>query len=195
MTPPLLLPKSRSTPRLNSSSEWLHRTADALTTSARESKGQSWLTTRASSTSLVDEDRHDEAAVSPMWGAAEEEDYMPAAGYVASVRDRKLEEDEDEEAVGGAYRLGQIFDRLIGWSVFGEEESDDDSDGGGGGGGGQEEAAERKRREKERVRSARIRIAGPEEERTREEQRRRRDMDGGWQDPAWILSVASNVLF
>ena len=183
-TTPPLLPKSRSTPRLNSSSEWLHRTADALTASTRESKGQSWLTTRASSTSLVAEgedrgalgDDERSLAMSPMWGAAEEEDYM-AAGHAASAREW---EEEEEEAVGGVYRLGQIIDRLIGWSVFGEDESDSEEEG--------------KRMEEERGRE-RIRIARPEEERAREEQRRRRDMDEGWQEPAWIFSIASNVLF
>lgn len=83
--------------------------------------------------------------------------------------------------MGSAYRLGQLFDRLIGWSVF----EDDDSS--------SEEEEETKRRPREQQR---IKIAAPEEqERIREEQRLRRDQDEGWQDPAWIFSIASNVLF
>ncbi|EGX51818.1 hypothetical protein AOL_s00043g552 [Orbilia oligospora ATCC 24927] len=39
--------------RRNESTEWVHRAGIALTSEARESKGQSWLTSRASSTSLL----------------------------------------------------------------------------------------------------------------------------------------------
>ncbi|KAK6348306.1 hypothetical protein TWF718_006110 [Orbilia javanica] len=39
--------------RRNESTEWVHRAGIALTSEARESKGQSWLTSRASSTSFL----------------------------------------------------------------------------------------------------------------------------------------------
>ncbi|KAK6358368.1 hypothetical protein TWF730_007709 [Orbilia blumenaviensis] len=41
------------TTRRNESTEWVHRAGIALTSEARESKGQSWLASRASSTSLL----------------------------------------------------------------------------------------------------------------------------------------------
>ncbi|KAF3938339.1 hypothetical protein ABW19_dt0210339 [Dactylella cylindrospora] len=46
--------------RRNESSEWVHRAGIALTSEARESKGQSWLASRASSTSLLDNDSSDD---------------------------------------------------------------------------------------------------------------------------------------
>ncbi|EWC47017.1 hypothetical protein DRE_03779 [Drechslerella stenobrocha 248] len=45
-------PRSRTT-RHADSTEWVHRAGIALTSEARESKGQSWLARRASSTSLL----------------------------------------------------------------------------------------------------------------------------------------------
>ncbi|KAF3906684.1 hypothetical protein ABW20_dc0110208 [Dactylellina cionopaga] len=41
------------TTRRNDATEWVHRAGIALTSEARESKGQSWLASRASSTSLL----------------------------------------------------------------------------------------------------------------------------------------------
>ncbi|KAI9815064.1 MAG: hypothetical protein M1827_002907 [Pycnora praestabilis] len=57
----ITLPRPRSSKKLHtdttaSSSEWLLRAGAALSTSTLESKGQSWLTTRASSTSLTGND-------------------------------------------------------------------------------------------------------------------------------------------
>ncbi|KAJ6263246.1 hypothetical protein Dda_1807 [Drechslerella dactyloides] len=50
------------TVRRSESTEWVHRAGLALTSEARESKGQSWLASRASSTSLLstDSDTEDE---------------------------------------------------------------------------------------------------------------------------------------
>ncbi|KAF3924818.1 hypothetical protein ABW21_db0202620 [Orbilia brochopaga] len=49
--------------RRSESTEWVHRAGIALTSEARESKGQSWLASRASSTSLLsnDSDSDDES--------------------------------------------------------------------------------------------------------------------------------------
>lgn len=56
------LPKSKSTTQLYldlqhhaSHNAWMHRTGAALSSESREYKGQSWLVSRASSTSLVDD--------------------------------------------------------------------------------------------------------------------------------------------
>lgn len=210
------------------SSEWLHRTGAALSSGARESKGQGWLSTRASSTSLVRLDDagedfyydcrgdNDECAcpndgefspasplppgMSPMWGMREEFDYF-GAHAISSVGKGEEgagegggggeEEEEYYRHLRGGYRLGQIIDRLIGWSLFADDDDDDDSadDDDGGGDVGDDGVYRRKPRERLRL------LTAEDQEKLREEQRLRRDQDGGWQDPAWIFSIASNVLF
>jgi len=56
--------RTLSRPNMQSNEEWLHRAGLVIASETRESKGQSWLTSRASSTSLVqppddyDEDVH-----------------------------------------------------------------------------------------------------------------------------------------
>ena len=137
-----------------------------------------------------DEYSHDVTAVaSPMWGRDEAWDYMAAGGVTEEGAARGEEEAEEGDAMGGKFRLGMFIDRLIGWSVFAEDGETDSE-----GEGGAEEVLERERLAKEREKE-RIRFAGPEEEKLREAQRRRRDQDEGWQDPAWVFSIASNVLF
>ncbi|KAH8144540.1 uncharacterized protein LAJ45_11437 [Morchella importuna] len=68
------LPKSKSSSHLTSShstsNQWLQRTGAALTSETRESKGQSWLTSRASSTSLVREGDDDDGSI--YYGADDE---------------------------------------------------------------------------------------------------------------------------
>lgn len=245
------LPKSKSSSQLartrgdhGGSSEWLHRTGAALSSGARESKGQGWLSTRASSTSLVRLDDADEEdfyydcrgggaddgervypgdgefspssplppGMSPMWGMREEFDYFGAGAAhftnaggskekdgKGKARQEEGEEEEYYRDLRGGYKLGQIIDRLIGWSLFADDDDDDttdDDDGGydghaGGGAGDDGAKAAHRRKPRERLRL----LAPEDQEKLREEQRLRRDQDGGWQDPAWIFSIASNVLF
>lgn len=121
---------------------------------------------------------------SPMWGMREEFDYMTAGTGMGggNVHSEEAEESEEEDMdLRGGYRLGQLIDRLIGWSVFAEDETDSEDD-------NYEHKPVKPIRE-------RIKLAPAEEQKLREEQRQRRDQDAGWQDPAWIFSIASNVLF
>lgn len=185
----------------------MHRTGAALTLEARESKGQSWLGTRESSTSLVrldaddsdDSDdnntageHHHPASMSPMWVRGVEHDYMDAgllhaaaAGILrtSDTVDKDSSSDEDDDEVdfrGGVFGIGQFIDRVIGWSVFADEETESEGEG---------EAGEERKKKRERIRLA------PMEEEKLAEVRERREQDEGWQDPAWIFSVASSILF
>jgi hypothetical protein len=113
-----------------------------------------------------------------MWGEEASEDYF-------TFSPRRLEEEEEEEIFyGGKFRLGQLFDRLIGWSVFGDD--GDSSE--------EEEEEEQEQQERRGRREQRVELQ-PELPEDDESRRKRRDLDEGWQDPAWFFSIASNVLF
>lgn len=60
---PSLLSRSASRPIIHNNDEWLHRAGVMITSGTRESKGQSWLTSRDSSTSLVQQGKeHDDSS-------------------------------------------------------------------------------------------------------------------------------------
>jgi hypothetical protein len=99
------------------------------------------------------------------------------------------------------FGLGTLVDRFVGWPLFNvdedtedeavvEEEEDDSA-------GTREELQKRKaaqlQRRKEQLAKAASSSASATGQR-REAQRRGADDEGGWQDAAWLLSVASKVL-
>ncbi|KAH0543846.1 hypothetical protein FGG08_001885 [Glutinoglossum americanum] len=225
------------------SSEWLERAGAIISSETRESKGQSWLVSRASSTSLVDyEGREDlsfaDDEFSPYsprnsrggsrvgsrvvsrhgskskidlltpWARAGiigdgddmagdiDDEYVAEPDFVDVDEDIYGEVDADAElsqiAKLRGFGLGSWVDRLIGWSLFAVEEDEESEDD------GEAEADEqerkkldaetrRKREEFERV------IIGPPG--GSGEGVSQGDQEGGWQDAAWLLSVATKVLF
>ncbi|KAL7268158.1 hypothetical protein RUND412_009227 [Rhizina undulata] len=187
------LPKSKSSSQLlerSSSSEWMHRTGVALTSEARESKGQSWLVSRASSTSLVNDGEKELYAA--------DDEFSPATPRKLYLRrdsfsgDMELTEDDFENSIEDeddaiydlprGFGLGQFIDRLIGWSLFASDDDEED------------QSFDEYQARKRNVREGYQVVEGLEEKQLRE-QRRERDEEVGWQDPAWIFSIASNVLF
>jgi len=87
---------------------------------------------------------------------------------------------EDQEVeLGQGFGLGQLIDRVVGWSLFADDEESED-----------EYTVTDSRPQKPRA----MKLAEPTAEDLRE-QRRRRDESEGWQDPAWIFDIAAKVLF
>jgi len=167
----------------------MQRTGAALTSETRESKGQSWLSARESSISLIRLDvevgndyvygADDEFSPgTPMWGRSSEYDYMDAGVEGASYGEAVVSSDEEDMDFEQGFGFGQLIDRVIGWSLFAEDESSESEN---------EDLPAQLVRE-------RITLSPLGDERL-EHRRQRRDQDEGWQDPAWIFSIASNVLF
>ncbi|CAZ79253.1 unnamed protein product [Tuber melanosporum] len=206
------LPKSKSSSQLShrsNSTEWLQRTGAALTSETREFKGQSWLVSRASSTSLVkdgDDDEIPDSFAATTTGittprrrpsrvysnggymSEELEALERGNGYFDQLDDKADEQKEGEEEeidIPKGFGLGQFVDRMIGWTVFAEDDAEDDESLDG----YEEEALA----EKASFRSQSVKFDTIDEEKLRE-QRRLRDEDMGWQDPAWVFSIASQVL-
>ncbi|KAI9771310.1 MAG: hypothetical protein M1840_002280 [Geoglossum simile] len=234
---------------LGASSEWLQRAGAIISSGTRESKGQSWLVSRASSTSLVDhEGREDfsfaddefspyspragsriDSRVESRHGSKSRIDLMtqwvpraglngdnddmtrnPSSGFIAEPDfvnvDEDLYGDDDGDDDGDAelnriarlrgFGLGGWVDRLIGWSLFAVEEDGEESEDSGEEHIGVEEQerkmvdidVRRKREESDRV----IREPPSNGEDT---DTAPTDQEGGWQDAAWLLSVATKVLF
>lgn len=97
-------PRGKTTRRkADNDSEWLHRAGTAIATEARESKGQSWLASRASSTSLLargtgsDEDEDDEGE--DRVGATYQK-LSPSASRLHSVRGSRRGSKVDHAAEG-----------------------------------------------------------------------------------------------
>lgn len=205
------LPKSKSSSQLShrsGSTEWLQRTGAALTSETREFKGQSWLVSRASSTSLVKDGGEDEIPdffVATTVGttapgrrssrvysnggyASEELEVLEDNGYFDQLEGGGPEErgeEEEEIDIPKGFGLGQFVDRMIGWTMFAEDDTEDDESLD-----GYEEEALAK---KAKFRSQSVKFDTIDEEKLKE-QRRLRDEDEGWQDPAWVFSIASRVL-
>jgi hypothetical protein len=133
-----------------------------------------------------------------MWGPIEESsDYFthPNGGRSrrASISRAKAEQEQEEEEEFSqwglnAFQLGQWVDRLIGWSVGGDESDETEEEEV-----EEEESGKRKRaRERERLEK----MLQVEQERRREEARAKRDGDDEGLDPlAWVAGVVSGVLF
>lgn len=234
------IPRSKSSTHLHrktssTSSDWLHRTGLALTYDARENKGQSWLTTRDSSTSLKLEGSDSEEdnnlhSVGISDGEEEEDDeegdVFEDARSVRSVRSarsvrsgrntpglvrRSVEEqqrreevvaswvleeggDEEEEVYSEdeeftkrqAFKVGQFIDRWIGWRIFGEVDEEEEED---------EELEEGgKRKRQTAVQEVKERVPLDEETLRRLREKREEGTDD-WKDPAWVLSLISNLVF
>ncbi|RPA90065.1 hypothetical protein L873DRAFT_507272 [Choiromyces venosus 120613-1] len=216
------LPKSKSSSQLShrsNSAEWLQRTGAALTSETREFKGQLWLVSRASSTSLVKDGDDDGDGIPDFFAAGTNNAAMAAGmttpggrrssrvyssgGYTSEElealeednvyfdrldEEGDLEEEEEEEEeidIPRGFGLGQFVDRMIGWTMFAEDDTEDDESLD-----GYEEETLAK---KAKFRSQSVKFDTIDEEKLRE-QRRLRDEDEGWQDPAWVFSIASRVL-
>jgi Protein of unknown function (DUF3984) len=174
----------------------MQRTGAALASETRESKGQSWLVSRASSTSLVregeDELAHayvadDELSLTP--GRRSSRAYsgefsLDELGALQEDSIAEVEEEEEEDIdIPGGFGLGQFVDRLIGWSVFAEDDTDDEESLDG----YEEEIAAKlpgERAKSEAIQDEKLK-----------KQRRLRDGEEGWEDSAWLFGVVTNVLF
>lgn len=102
-----------------------------------------------------------------------------------SARGEKEEGEEEKYDIDlpRGFGLGQFVDRLIGWSVFAEDDTDDEES---------LDGYEDERRPTKTKRE-RVKVESPSDQTMREQQRRLRDESDGWQDPAWIFSIASQV--
>lgn len=193
-------------------SEWLHRAGIALSSGTRESKGQSWLLSRASSTSLVDAGdessdgepqkvkrqsyqdlrRSNNSSSTTLRRAS-----LPAnlAQYEPEFIDDSLLVDEfDEEDLHWSKQhksgLGVWMDRLMGWTLFSMREEDDESD---------EEEERRKENyvleNGRRRRMIPVQFPKPEEAHVEDEVKvKERTEEEGWQDAAWIFAIVTKVL-
>ncbi|KAH0565839.1 hypothetical protein GP486_000761 [Trichoglossum hirsutum] len=217
------------------SSEWLQRAGAIISSETRESKGQSWLVSRASSTSLVDHEGREEfsfaddefspystrgshggSRVGSRHGSRSKIDLTTTRArgrdetfgdsdneFVAEPDFVDVEKDSYEEfdveaelnliAKLRSFGSGSWVDRLIGWSLFAVKEDGEESEGDGEVEIEQEcgraDVETRKRREE----SERVIIDPPSE--VGDKQTAQQDQEGGWQDAAWLLSVATKVLF
>jgi hypothetical protein len=196
------LPKSKSSSQLavarsaGGSSEWLQRTGAALTSETREIKGQSWLVSRASSTSLVKGGEDDLA------GSTYSDDYdddrllattitpgkWPSRGYLGGEFASQDSEGPNRDLMAGVQEEDEEIDipRGFGLGQFADDDTDDDESLDG----YEEEPALAK---KAKFMNERVKFDPLDEEKLKE-QRRQRDEDIGWQDPAWVFSIASKVL-
>jgi Protein of unknown function (DUF3984) len=230
---------------LGASSEWLQRAGAIISSGARESKGQSWLVSRASSTSLVDHEGREDfsfaddefspysprdgsrigSRVESRHGSKSRIDLMThwatraglngdnddTAGnasneFIAEPDFVNVDEDLYGDDDGDAeldrierlrgFGLGVWVDRLIGWSLFAVGEDGEESEDGG------EEHIEVEEQERKKVdidvrrrreESERVILEPPS--RGGDNEAAQTDQEGGWQDAAWLLSVATKVLF
>jgi len=188
----------------------MHRTGAALSSETREFKGQSWLVSRASSTSLVDNN----------WVGGEGDDWRIRSerggnrvgarsragsrsravsrdnlgqGYASEGEDEDegLEEETDDEEYlyqERGYGLGMWVDRIIGWSLFsvGEDEDEEEyrKDPYGEG---------RKKRNKQSQLPPKVILVNTTA--VTPASTRQLGEDEQWGDPSWLFSIATQVLF
>ncbi|CUS11584.1 unnamed protein product [Tuber aestivum] len=210
------LPKSKSSSHLShrsNSTEWLQRTGAALTTETREFKGQSWLVSRASSTSLVRDGDDDEilntftattaGTITPakrpsrvfsdggytLEGLSGGNSYFDQLDEERGLEEEEEEEEEEEIDIAKGFGLGQFVDRMIGWTMFAEDDTGDDESLDG----YEEEEEEEALAKKAKFRSHNVGFDTIGEENLRE-RRRLRDEDDVWQDPALVFSIVLRVL-
>lgn len=251
---------SRHKPRTahGNDDEWLHRAGMIMSAEARESKGQSWLASRDSSTSLITdtinrdsmgEDEHIVIAHSPHFSRAHSRvqsrmvsrapstktsrrgsmvakgsgvGFMTAMdaktpgsiggaeGYFDNIDDvlepdfvDDIEEDTDDEEISNLTRqkgfgLNGLLDKMVGFSLFNVDEDATEAEDDGTELSKEEalkkkQAMLKKRREElaKAAKSSADATGRPEHD---VEPANRVD-EGGWQDAAWLLSVASRVLY
>ncbi|KAI9664771.1 MAG: hypothetical protein M1821_006219 [Bathelium mastoideum] len=143
------------------------------------------------------------AAAEGYFGDVEIGDQGEAEADFVDLREEEEEERQDEDEVARLTRernsgLGGWVDRLIGFSLFNVDEDreesadetavEEDSEGA-----KERRIAELKRREEEKQR---LLVASQQaaQGQTAVQVERPREEQGGWQDAAWLLSVASKVL-
>ena len=233
-------------------SEWLHRAGALIASSTRESKGQAWLATRNSSTSLVDAEEEEEGGGGDEGEVADDEfspvsrrgsasrvgskfasarssrrgsrvgsrvglfptddgrmprEYVGGQGAFMEGPDFVDGAEEDDGESGGeevdekelqrltrekGFGLGGWVDNLIGWTLFrAEDDGKRDSEGELSDATAGQERLEpegrRRREENERV------VIAPAEEGS-DVVPPPENAEGGWQDAAWLLSVASKLI-
>ena len=223
-------------------SEWYHRAGLAIASEARDSKGQSWLVRRESSTSLTIDDERPMALLSgedldsgadyfpkpfsprisrapsrlhsrvPSLAPSARQSRrnsrassrvdltmtpapLPSALEIDLVEPDFVEGDEssgDEEEVArlARERGGGWMDRLIGWSLFAVDESGESEDDEGSV--TMEEVWARRDGDARTRREGIVPIGGEDDGVVTSEPP---EEGGGWQDAAWLLSVASKALF
>ncbi|KAI9710207.1 MAG: hypothetical protein M1812_007479 [Candelaria pacifica] len=239
------LSRSRSIKHVNDPTEWLFRAGATISSETRESKGQSWLISRASSTSLVDNEGREETSFAddeysplstrssrvgsriasartsrrgsrvgskvelltpinsrtPKSGGGEgegllEEDFVAEPDFVdveGEVVDDKLDDVEIHQLTRQrGFGLGGWLDTLMGWSMFSVTEDGEESD---------EEISQEQPKRRENKSGAGIRVLHDDSvavkspiENDVEKPPDGRGDEGGWQDAAWLLSVATKVL-
>ncbi|KAL9122508.1 MAG: hypothetical protein Q9187_000945, partial [Circinaria calcarea] len=190
-------PSSKSL-KATDSTDWILQTASALTNNTAESKGQCWLATRTSSTSLVDvppyslqrrassAEADDEFSISP---DSVKHTSKPHSRFTSAKNSRR------GSRVGamtplGLRTLGEADDRddaffgAQGPQFVDVDERDEDV--------GDEVDEGEMRRRRKRDESDRIVIGD-------KEPRAKGDVppppaDGGWKDAAWLLSIATKIL-
>lgn len=190
----------------------MHRTGAALSSETREFKGQSWLVSRASSTSLVDDNwvggegddwqarrergrsRTGARSRAGSRSRAVSRDYL-GQGYASEDEgeDGELEETDDEEYLyrEKGYGLGMWVDRIIGWSLFSVDEDEDEEEyrkdpyGEG-----------RKKRKKQPTQPQALFKVIPVVNTTAVTAASTSQQEEElWGDPSWMFSIAAQVLF
>jgi hypothetical protein len=236
-----------SKPLAQQDDDWLYRTGSAIASGTRENKGQSWLVSRDSSTSLVQTSdgevyhrqehvelqqagsnhasRRASRAASRIGSAKpsrrgsragsrvefaqaiESHNLKSIEGYFNQVAiEPDFVEKDDQEALKDdaevdrlaripGFGIGGLVDRLVGWPLFNVEEPSDEEDE------TEEETSEELKRRKlaqmkrrteelEKLTSNSASATHPEPV----VEPPRQETEGGWNDAAWLLSVASKVI-
>jgi hypothetical protein len=237
-----------SKPLAQQDDDWFYRIGSAIASGSRENKGQSWLVSRDSSTSLVQTSegevyhrkehlelqiagsnhasRRASRAASRIGSAKPSRRGSRVGSRVefANAIDSNLNvktiegyfdqmniepdfvEKEDQDALKDdaevarlsrvpGFGIGGLVDRLVGWPLFNVEEPSDEEDE------TEEESAEQlkkrklaqlKRRTEELEKAASSSASATHPEPV--VQPPRQQTEGGWNDAAWLLSVASKVI-
>ncbi|KAF8421935.1 hypothetical protein EV426DRAFT_535649 [Tirmania nivea] len=211
------LPKSKSTTQLygdsHASNVWMHRTGAALSSESREFKGQSWLVSRASSTSLVDDNwagedsddwqarrersrsRTDAGSRTGSGSRAVSRDHL-GQGYALEDESEEVEfeeETDDEEYLyrEKGYGLGMWVDRIIGWSLFSVDEDEDEEEY------QKDPYGEGRKRKKQPTQPQPLPKVIPVVNTTvvTPASTHQPEEDESWGDPSWMFSIATQVLF
>jgi hypothetical protein len=136
---------------------------------------------------------------------------LPGEGYFDSVamepdfvdKDQKEGSTDDEEVAKlsrvQGFGLGTLVDRLVGWPLFNVDEDTEDEtpEEEGEAGGNPEELLRKKEAQLQRRKEQLAKAASSSASATIQRatgQRQQQAEEGGWQDAAWLLSVASKVL-
>lgn len=246
-TSPLQI-RGPSKPTAQTGDDWYYRIGSAIASGTRENKGQSWLVSRDSSTSLVQNHEEDAyhtqehaelqkagsnhasrrasraasrvASAKPSRRGSKVGSRVEFANAIdASLNVRSIEgyfdqmniepdfvEKEDQDALKDdaevarlsrvpGFGIGGLVDKLVGWPLFNVEEPSDEEDE------VEEESSAQLRKKKlaqmkrrteelEKVTSNSASATNPEPI----VEQPRKPTEGGWNDAAWLLSVASKVI-